>query len=846
LLPLIRRAAQSLGRVPGFTALCIFTLAVGIGADTAVFSIVDAVLLRPLPYPRADRLVGIWHTIPRLNLEEAPLSDATYLLYRGHSAAGGGAGQGAGAGAGGRGAGAGGQGERHALADVAEYRDGLVNLTGGDSPQRVPAVHSSASLFRVLGVAPQLGRVFGEAEERPGAPPVVVLGDRMWRQQMGGDPAVLGRVLRIDGVASRVIGVMPPGFSFPELDTALWLPLTIDPLNAPLGQFNLTGVGRLAPGATRLGAQAELNELDRHLDRWIPDKDVKMLVDAGMAVEVRPLRDDLVGNVAAALWVFFGAVGCILVIAGANVANLLIVRGEGRQREMAIYGALGAGRGRVIGAVLAESLLIGIAAGVAGVALAWGGLHLLMRFRPTALARLAPASIDGRVVLFAALLAVLSSLLFGVVPAWRSSRQRDLAGELRGGGRSATAGRRRQRVRQLLVGVQLALAVVLLTGSGLMLRSFRHLVEANPGFDPAGVLTFELALPTVDYRDDLAVAQLYDRVLGRIAALPGVVAVGATSTLPLTSASAQGHLVEDFPLPDGAPPPVLETQIVTPDYLRAMGIPLIAGRGLQAMDAERRTGAVVVSAALAKHFWPHGSALGKRLRPGADSKLPDPWYTIVGVTGDLRQHDLAESEAQKILFYPVLAKAPNYWTARAMTIVVRVDPKTMAPAMVVPSVRAAVAAVARDLPLASVRTMEEVMHRSRARLEFSTLVVLIATAVALILGAVGLYGFVSYLVGQRTSEIGIRMALGADRHTVRWMIVREALVTGAAGLALGVLAAGMLSRSIGSLLFQVSPLDPLSFAAAPLLLLLTVVLASYLPADRAAQVEPQVAMRHME
>jgi predicted permease len=412
-LALISRAAQGLRLAPGFTALCVLTLGVAIGADTAVFSLVDAVLLRPLPYPRADRLVGLWHTLPALGLKQVGQSDATYLLYRAH---------------------------RHALAEMAIYRAGLVNLTGGDAPERVPSARVTSTLFTVLGVAPVLGRGFAAAEERPGAPPVAVLSDRLWRRRLGGDRRALGRTVRIDGMSVQVIGVMPAGFAFPDLDTALWLPLAIDPAKAAAGALNYDGVGRLAPGVTPAAAAAELNAMARRLDRWLPGTDAKIMVASGFAALVRPLRDDVVGEVGKALWLLFGAVGCILVIACANVANLLIVRGDGRRHELAVYTALGAPRRRLIGGVLAESLLLGLGAGIAGVLLAWGGLGLLASLRPAVLARLAPASIDLRTLGFAAAVALVTGLLFGVVPAWRSSRVEELAAELKGGGRAMTMG----------------------------------------------------------------------------------------------------------------------------------------------------------------------------------------------------------------------------------------------------------------------------------------------------------------------------------------------------------------------------------------------------------------------
>ena len=817
-MPLIRRAVQGLRRVPSFTALCVLTLAVGIGAETAVFSVVDAVLLRALPYPRADRLVGLWHDLPGLPSIKGPLpiSDALYLLYRDHAPV---------------------------FSGVGIYNAAKFNLTFRDAPERVAGATASASVFKVLRVAPRLGHLFTAAEERTGGPPVALVSDALWHRRLGGDPRVLGTVLRIDGVATQVIGVMPAGFAFPEPDSALWLPQRIDPAKVSVGGFNFLGVARLADGASREGAAAELNRRLRELDRWVPEPTSKLLVNARLAAVLHPLRDDQVGRVGAALWMLFGAVGCILVIACANVANLLIVRGEARQRELSVYAALGAPRGQLLGGVLVESLLIGAGGGAGGMLLAWGGVRLLASLQPAALERLAPPSVDGRVLGFAALLAIVCSLLFGLIPAWRASRVADLAAELRGGGRAMTMGRGRHRLRQVLVGLQLALALVLLTGSALMLRSFRQLAAADPGFRPANVLSLFLALPAADYPTDQAVANCIDQAVGRIAALPGVVAVGATSSLPFEDASMTGHKLEDRPLPDTVPPPVFIYQYVTPGYFAAMGVPLLAGRLLEPADALRRTGAAVISASLAHHYWPHG-ALGKRLSPGgADDKLHDHWYTVVGVVGDIRQRELTDQQPGEAVYYPFLAKHPGDWVPRSVSLALRT---TVPPASLAAAVRAEIRRVAPGLPVDHVQTMGELMHRERSRIEFSALMVAIATAVAVLLGAVGLYGFVSYLVGQRSSEIGVRMALGATERSIRWMILRESLFIAAGGVAVGMPAALLLAGSITALLFQVSRLDPLSFAAAPLLLVTVSLVASYVPADRAAQVEPRTAMHRVE
>ncbi|HEY8020565.1 MAG TPA: ADOP family duplicated permease [Thermoanaerobaculia bacterium] len=819
MLTLLSRAARGLRRSPGFTALCVLTLAVGIGADTAVWSVLDAVLLRPLPYPRSERLMWIGHTVPGLGLSLVGLSDGTYALYRAH---------------------------QRSFSDLALYRAGPVNLAGEHGPVRVPAATATASLFHVLGVGPRLGRSFDAAEDRPGGRAVALVGDRLARQLGGGarPRPVVGRLLRIDGVPTEVIGVMPAGFAFPDLDTELWLPRRVDPERTNLAELNDDAVGRLSPGATRRSATADLERTARALERWVPGRVAKILVGAHIEPVVMPLRDQQVGDVGQLLWILFGAVGCILAIACANVANLLLVRGEGRQRELAIHAALGAPRRLLLGGVLAESLLIGLAAGAAGVALAWGGLRLLAALRPPALSRLTPASLDLRTLAFAALLSVVTSLLFGLVPAWRAGRRAALASDLKGSGRALTAGRGRRRLRQLLVALQLALAVVLLAGASLMLLSFRHLVAIDPGFDARSVLTLEISLPEAEYPDDAAAARCLDAAVARIAALPGVDAAAAVSFLPLTQTALAGHDFADYPRAPTVPPPVIDYRYVTSGYFRTMGIPLVAGRDLDPAAASRRTGEAVVSLALARRWWPHGSALGRRLRPQKrGSKPTDPWYTIVGVVGNVRHRALTDEAPEEAAYYPVLPKKPGAWSAREMMLAVRTR---VAPESLAPAVRHELAGVAPDVPAANLRTLDEVLHGARSQIEFSALMVLLATAVALGLGAIGLYGFVSYLVGLRTAEIGIRMAMGASGRRIRWMILGEAGAITAVGLGVGLAGAAALGGWMQGLLYEVSPRDPLAFSAAPLLLAAATLAASYLPAERAARIEPRVALERGE
>jgi predicted permease len=831
-LSLIRRAFSNLRRAPGFSLLCVLTLAVGIGAATAVFSVVDGVLLRSLPYPRSDRLVSIFQTAPGFGLsqKEIPQSVPFYLLYRAQA---------------------------HRFAELALYKGGTANLSGGDIPERVPAALVTASLFRVLQVRPRLGRSFTEEDERPGAPPVVVLSDLLWRRHFGADPALLGRTIRIDAVGARVVGILPAGFVFPSpegiaatADIGLLLPMPIDPLRAPIAAFDSFGLGRLRPGVTAAEGQAELNQINANLKRFLPADEAEGLTQARLGALVYPLRDVIVGDVGKILWVLLGAVFCILLIACVNVANLLIVRGEGRRREVAVYTALGAPRGRLIGGVLAESLLLGLAAGTLGWGLAWAGLKLLVALRPAHLPRLGEVHLDARVLAFAAALSILSSLLFGLLPALRmiggsgGRGGRDLAAELKGSSRSTTQGLSGRRLRQVLVGLQLALALVLLTGSLLLLRSFLRLLEVRPGFSTDRILTLVLALPEAEYADDARAARFYEELVGRLAALPGVVSAGATSSLPLDgSMPGTGHLFADYPLPPKTTPPILFYDYVSDRYLRTLGIPLLAGRGFTPADTENRTGVALVSASLAHHFWPHGSALGRRLRPGNDNTNPaDPWYTVVGVVGDVRNRQL-EKKPDEIIYYPLLGKAKGAWTARQMTLVLRtsVPPESLAG-----DVRKAIWALSPDLPVAQVQTMEQVVRQSRARAAFSALMILLATGVALLLGGVGIYGFVSYLVGQRTAEIGVRVALGAQAGRIRWMILRESLEVAAAGLVLGLLGAFALTRWLSSLLFEVSPLDPVTFTCVPLLILALTLMASYFPADRAARIDPLAALQQFE
>jgi putative ABC transport system permease protein len=810
-LPLIRRSLRGLLHVPAFTAVCVVTLAVGIAAATAIFSIVNGVLLTPLPYPESDRLVGLWHTAPKLGFDKLSQSPGTYQLYREHS---------------------------RSFEDIALYRSTQVTLTGDGAPERLPASAITPSLFPVLRVKPSLGRAFVTEDGRPGSARVMLLSDQLWRSRFAADPKALGRQLRINGVPREIVGVMPAGFEFPRPDTELWLPLEINPAQAKLGEFGPSGLARLRPGTTPAAAQADLERLLADLSSR--DAAMAEMVKDGFHARVLPLREDMVGDIGHTLWILLGAVGFILLIACANVSNLLIVRGEGRRRETAIHTALGASPWELIGSVLLESLLLASASGVLGLLLAAAGLRLLVKLQPIGLPRLKEIGIDGRVLLFTAIVAVLSSLLAGLLPALRSLLKEDLALELKTGGTRTTSGHAQRRMRQFLVGLQVGLVLVLLTGSGLMLRSFLRLSHLDPGFATKDVLTFQLSLPEKDFPNDVAAAGLLDRVVERLSALPGVRSVGVASTLPLSgSAQATGHIIKDLPLQSGAPAPVLWYGYASEGYFKTLGIPLLAGRTLTRADQEHRTGVVVINQAAARHFWPQGDALGKRLRRGTDDSGSDPWYTVVGIVGDVRNRDIVTAP-DEMVYYPLLGKSANAWAVRQANVVLRTG---VAPESLASGVRSAVWSVAPNVPVSGMRTMEQIFHQSQARMLYAVLMFALATAVAMILGAVGIYSFVSYVVSQRTTEVGVRMALGAHARDIRWLILRESLVIGLAGVLVGLLGAVALTRWLGSLLFEVSPLDPLTFILMPLLLLAVVLLSSALPAERAARVDPVNALQ---
>jgi putative ABC transport system permease protein len=810
----LRHAARWLLRTPGFATLCILPLAVGIGATTVIFSLVNGVVLNPLPYPGSERLAGLWHVAPGLTPEQLYLSIPTYLLY---------------------------QSRDPDLESIGLYREGKVNLSDRENPERVRSAEVTASLFHVLQSAPEIGRPFTPQDERPGAVQSVMLSDRLWRRRFSGDPSVLGKPVRIDGVLRSVVGVMGPGFQFPAPETDVWLPLEIAPDLASLGDLNYRGVARLRPGVSTATAETHLNGLLARLDETFPGQGAApLLARSGFAARVHPLRDDVVGKAGATLWILLAAVGFILLIACSNVSGLLVVRSEGRQREMAIRTALGALRRNLVGGTLAEGLLLGMVACLLGLLLAFWGIHLLVRFAPTSVPRLGEVSLDGRVLAFSIVISLLVSLFIGVAPSGRVDRV-PLATVLREGSQGAGSRKARRRLHQLLVAIQVALALTVLTGAGLMVRSFLRLSQAPLGFDPRNLLVVQLALPKADYPDDAAVARLFELLIDRVSALPGVVSATATSQAPLGgSVQAAGQFIEGLPTDDRVPPPFIEQAYVSQGYFKTMGIPLRSGADMTRAEIEGRNGSAVIDEPLAEHYWPQGSALGKRLRPG--EKAPagqDPWYTIVGIAGGVRARTPADPPHGTI-YYPLLGKHKDAWVPREMSLVLRTR---VPPASLAAAVRREVAAADPSLPVGNIADMEQLTRKAESRTAFTTWMLLLALAVTLILVAVGTYGFSSYVVNQRTPEIGIRIAIGGQVGHILRMILRESMATALVGIALGLVGSAVLTRALGALLYEVSPLDPLTFAASPLLLVALVLLASYLPALRAAHTDPLRALK---
>ena len=815
---------RNLIRKPSFTLVTVVTLALGIGANAVILSVVNGVLLQPLPFPDADRLVRVYHSAPGLNLgiDDIGLSVTSYFFFK----------------------------DSGVLADLAIFNQGNANLSGGDKPQRVESVSVSHSFFDTLGVPPSMGRTFNLDDEALGAPPVIILSNALWHGNFGARPDVIGEKVLIDGEQVEIVGVMPESLEFPDSDPRLYEPMPLDREARLLGSLGTASIGRLKDGMTVEQTGAQLAARIENLTEIFPDEPAAPILEqAGLTAHAIDLRENLVGDVEQILWVLMGSVGIVLLIACANVANVFLVRAEGRQREMAIRSAMGASRGRLAIGFLAESAVLGLIAGGVGLALAYAGVGALVRWGPQQMPRLEEIGIDGTVLVLTLLISLLAGLLFGVIPTLRYNTSW-LGAALKEGGRSNTAGRSRFRVRGMLVGAQVALALILLVVSGLMVRSFSSLASVDPGFDPDSMLTFQVMLNPRDYEGEQAPAAFIQRTVDTISDMPGVTAVAASTALPLAgSVSGTGFSIEGHPRGEDGLPPVHRFEHAAPGYFEAMRIPLIAGRTFVRADHEEQRPTVIVNESFARLYWPEGEAIGKRIQQGGGAEPnPDTWYSIVGVVGDVRDESLEEEPRAKT-YFPLMAqnltddegnRVSQYWEVRNPRFAVRTAGN---PTALTLPIRDRVWEMDPNLPIARVQTMQEYVDQSMAQKSFAMVLLLVGATGALLIGAVGIYGVISYVVAQQTREIGVRMALGARTGDIGWMVLSRSLLPTGAGIVVGLVGAYYLTELMASPLFGVSPLDPLTFGAVAVTLLGVASLAAYLPARRAARVDPLEALR---
>jgi putative ABC transport system permease protein len=801
----VRYAARSLLRTPAFTAAAVLTLALGIGANTAIFSAVNAVLLRPLPFPDADRLVVVWTVNEQEGIDRDISSFPVFADLRDQS---------------------------RTLAGLAAYSRAAAAITEGAEPEQVSGANVTSDFFQVLGTPAALGRVIGPTDTEAGQHQVVVLSHDTWARHFGGDVSVIGRTARIGGIPREVIGVMPPGFGYPD-GAGFWMPLARTDALAGLmdarGAYWLSIIGRLAPGTSLTQANAEL---DGAMTRLVAEYPESMAPGTGAFVE--PLRDTIVGEIRPALLLLLGAVGFVLLIACANMANLLLARGAARQKEMAVRSALGAGSGRLIRQVLTESVVLAVFGGAAGVLLALWGTAALVAASPADMPLIDGVRIDGVVLGAAALIALATGLLFGLAPALQA-RSAALSAVLREGGRSG-AGDRVAKVRPLLIGVQVALALMLLIGAGLLMRSFAALQSVDPGFRTENVLSFRLTLPAARYEGAAQLDAFRSELAARLEAMPTVEAVRGINTLFLQRLPNMAPITVEgrAPVETGEQAASVTQDLVDPGFFAVMDVPIVRGRPFGPDDVRGGVPAVVVNEAFIRRYFPAEDPLGRRFTWGNPESDDVEWLTIIGVAADMRRAGLAAPVRPEA--YRSTVQVPS----RTMEYLVAT---TSPPLYLVPELRSLLRQMDADLPLVQLRTVDEALADMLATRRFIMVLLGGFAAVALALAAVGIYGVLSFLVGQRTREMGVRMALGATSRDVLVLVLRDAMKSVIPGLVAGIIGALLLTRLVSAQLFGVTATDPLTFAAVTSLLLGVALLASWLPAQRAANVPPSDTLR---
>jgi predicted permease len=826
----LRYSLRALRRNPMFTAVALLTQAIGIGATTAVFSVVNSVLIRPLPYPNADELVALQHTAPGApGLATASgdlrLSPSMYFTYAE---------------------------QNRTFKDMGVWFANLATVTGLAEPEQVRTLAVTDGTLQALGVQPVLGRWLSPADQTPGGAGKVMLNYGFWQRRFGGETSVVGRSITVDSQSREIVGVMPRGFRVVDADPDLIVPIPFNRSQLILPPFAFQGIARLKRGSTIAEASADIARL---IPIWnnswpaFPGVNPRIYESWKITPALRPLKQQVIGNIASALWVLMGTIGIVLLIACANVANLLLVRADGRQHELAVRAALGAGWGRIVRELLLESAMLGFMGGALGLGIAYAGLRVLVATGPATLPRLNEISIDPRALAFTLVISLLSGLLFGLIPAIKyASPRRSIS--LQGGGRSSSQSRERRRARNILVVVQVALALVLLIGSGLMIRTFQALRSVEPGFSQAERLqTLRITVPPALVPEPERVARLQQDIVDKLSTIPGVRSVGFASVMPMEGLTPNWDAmsVEGKTYAADEMPPFRLFKSVSPGFFQTAGTKLIAGRDFTWVDLDGRRPMVVISENLAREIWGSPSAaLGKRIRQGTSTVGISQWQEVIGVVQDVHENGV-HAPAPTTVYWPstreTLTPAGQMQVNVTRGVAVAIRSERAGTEAFLNEVRQVVWSVNASLPLASVQTMQEISDRSMARTSFTLVMLGIASVMALVLGVVGIYGVISYAVSQRTREIGIRLALGVQLGQLKRMFVRDGLTLAGIGAAIGLAAAAGLTQVMSSLLFAVSALDPVTYVAVPVILVIAALVASYLPARRAAAVDPVEALR---
>jgi len=814
----LREIIRRLSRTAGFASVAVLTVALGIGANTAIFSVINGVLLKPLPYPKPDELVGMWHTAPGINIPELNQAPSNYFTYRE---------------------------QNRTLADMGLYNNRSASVTGLAQPEQVQTIEVTDGTLPILGVPPLLGRWFERKDDLPGSPKTVMLAYGYWQSKFGGERSVIGRRILVDGDAHEVIGVMPRDFRFLDYKFSLVRPMRLDRNKTFLGNFSYRGLARMKPGITVAQVNADVARMLPMVYAAFsppPGFGAHIFEQARIGPNVRPFTKDLIGDVGSILWVLMGTVGLVLLIACANVANLMLVRAEARQQELAIRSALGAGWNRIAGELLSESMFLGLLGGAAGVGLAYAAVKLLVALAPAGLPRLGEISIDARTVLFALAISIASGLLFGLIPVFRYAGIRPALG-LRQGSRSFSQSRERHRVQNGLVIVQVGLALVLVIGSGLMIRTFRALQRQSPGFTrPEQVQTLRIAIPETEVKEPERVVRLQQAILEKLHHIPGVSDAGMSSSMTMDGRTSNDLIfAKDRTYAESDLPPIRRFKFISPGFFKTVGNPLIAGRDLSWTDIYNLTPVVLVSENFAREYWGNPTAaLGQQIRENSK----DDWHEIIGVTGN-ELDDGANKKAPTIVYWPLMMKQfwgdPVHVIRFPMAFALR-TPRAGSEQLAT-EIRQAVWSVDPNLPVADLGTLVGIYRKSMARVSFTMVMLALAGGMALLLGMIGIYGVISYSVTQKTREIGIRTALGASESQVVGMFVCRGLRLSVVGVTLGLAGAVASTRLMTSLLFGVSALDPATYAAVAAAVIAAAVGASYLPSRGAARAVPLDALR---